>query len=610
MSVLETPRIYFRGHMAWDPITTNNYPDRYDEQVSETLFTEAQNVQSFRQQAIADVRPEVGNWNPQGTHRSSLYDSAISGADLGSGCVTADPFVGAPASFVGMLVDCEPYGAFSSQLFFDTMTFGVDGGYRIFLPRTERVTARYINFFRYTDRSTAMIAGIASVNWQTAFPKGAGLRIEPYDSPALQALAAAMEQPDVGGLVVRWNAYRTAYYDGPDLSKGSPAYAEAAAALIRKLESGGWQPNPARSFIVGAIGLWRPHEPVHEPVGRALLSAYPSNTPPMGSAHARLADNVLTVDLSNSISETGPDLQKQALGPLHFVALAADGTVMPLATMTEAEYGRDAYLRTSGIVTLPVDAAAAAAAADADIQLRGDNGQGGYDDTVYLAETALRAIPTQPNLYIDEQQNVTTNVQVFDRGVPAGAGVQVSMVGAPSATVLSVAKTDAKGVATLAYQGPVYGAVEGFVLLPGDNPALPSSIDPQVTTYMYIRSLSLDDTIGELAPSWENVYTHVLAKWHALAPCMDNWLDLGSEAQVKAYAPVLARLTDPAAFENFRYMPVTRDMTQGERILLYNFLGVTPPAPPLRAALASEAAEAAPSRPTTIDALSKAMRTG
>ena len=35
---------------------------------------------------------------------------------------------------------------------------------------------------------------------------------------------------------------------------------------------------------------------------------------------------------------------------------------------------------------------------------------------------------------------------------------------------------------------------------------------------------------------------------------------------------MIKRLTDPAHFEDFRFMPVTRDMTAGERTLLYKFL--------------------------------------
>ena len=71
-----------------------------------------------------------------------------------------------------MLVDLEPYGSYSSQLFFDTMSFGIDGGCRIFAPRSSRVTDRYINLGR---NPVYYIAGFASVIWQTSFAKADGL---------------------------------------------------------------------------------------------------------------------------------------------------------------------------------------------------------------------------------------------------------------------------------------------------------------------------------------------------------------------------------------------------------------------------------------------------
>lgn len=89
----------------------------------------------------------------------------------------------------GMLVDLEPFGAFSSQLFFDAVTLGFDGGYRVHAPRAARMTVRYVNFAR--DRANNMIAGVASVVWQTSFAKADGLRIDAFNSPALQALDAS-----------------------------------------------------------------------------------------------------------------------------------------------------------------------------------------------------------------------------------------------------------------------------------------------------------------------------------------------------------------------------------------------------------------------------------
>lgn len=65
MSVLETPRIFFKGRMSWDPIVTNNYDTNYNEDTGEAILpAAANNVSAFRQQAIAQVTG--GNWNPQG----------------------------------------------------------------------------------------------------------------------------------------------------------------------------------------------------------------------------------------------------------------------------------------------------------------------------------------------------------------------------------------------------------------------------------------------------------------------------------------------------------------------------------------------------------------
>jgi hypothetical protein len=89
---------------------------------------------------------------------------------------------------------------------------------------------------------------------------------------------------------------------------------------------------------------------------------------------------------------------------------------------------------------------------------------------------------------------------------------------------------------------------------------------------MYVRTLPADPAVAAMAPTWSNVYLNVLSNWNAMAPCMDNWLRLDDETQVRAFATVLKRLTDPARFEDFKFMPVTRDMTAGARALLYRFL--------------------------------------
>jgi hypothetical protein len=600
MSVLETPRVYFNGEVVWDPIVTNNQSAFYNEDTSETVFPDALNkVAAFRAEAINAVNLPKQLWNPDGTHRSSFYNAYITGADLGGGVVQDDPFVGSPANFLGMLVDLEPYGTFTSQLFFDGMRFGIDGGYRIALRRNSRYTSRYINFYR---NSFGWRAGIASVVWQTCFAKGDGLRIDAFDSPALQALQKALDGDGVLGLTVQWNAYRTIYFNDPNAATNAQI-AVHGKQLVDQLNGGGFQPNPARSSIVGVIGLWREGEPVNEPCDRTLVvgPGAPQKPPTIVTAHARVAADAITIDLSNSISEDGSNMVKHDFGDLSVVALDGSGNPTTLGTFGYAQYDTDAYLQTSGIVTVPITGGAAAAG---DLQIRDAQGN------VLLTEAALRALPLVPNLYINSGDTVKTSFQVYDRGVPAGAGIQVTVykMSADSSTLEGTAtyNTIADGTISFDVTGTA-GIINVYVAVPGPNPTPPppdQGLDPELNTFMYVRVLPADDDVAKLPPTWANVYSRVLANWHAMAPCMDNWLDLGSEAQVRSFAPLLKKLTKEAAFEHFRYMPVTRDLTRGARTLLYNFLN-SPPAAKVAAEMMK--AEAEPEQPT-LTKLSRKMR--
>jgi hypothetical protein len=588
MSVLETPRLYFRGKITWDPIVTNNQAEQYDEDDSKTVFgSGAANVQAFRNDAIAAVTTG-GNWNPDGTHRSIFYETTIVGVDTGSGVVTDDPIVKCPVSLTGMLVDLEPYGALSSQVFFDTMSFGIQGGCQVFAPRSTRMTARYINFARNkTYGGGNAPAGGASVVWQTSFPKQNGLRLDAHHSHVVEGFAEALKDDDVLGLTVRWNAYRTLYFDTSDQG----AIGGLAQQLQNNLTGGGFQPNPARSEIVGVLGLWRKGEPASEPGDRALLTRQPKI---VASAHARLSDDSLTLDFANSVPETGVALIKQDLGDLTAVAVAADGNTVlaKLGTFGYDRYDREGYDATAGIVVLKLDAAAAQAAKTADVQLRQKDG------TVLLAETALRAIATVPNIYLDEGETRALDVMVLDRGGPAGAGIAVAMTDFTSSAGSSVTRqTNAEGIATFPLTGTA-GQVEGYMLVPGGAPG--PSFSQQINTYVYIRTRPSDDNIARLPPTWANVHKFVLQNWQAMAPCMDNWLDLGDPDQVKSFAAMLKKLTDNANFESFRFMPVTRDMTAGERALLYAFLD----GPQV------VAAAGATTREPTVRQLSRALRGG
>ncbi len=568
MSILQTPRINFMGQIAWDPIVTNNYPKFYDENTSETVMPQQDPAQGFRQEAIDAVTS--GNWNPHGTHRSQFFDTRVNSVDLGQGPVTDDPVCGQPMNFTGMLVDLEPYGAYTSQLFFDLLSLGIQGGAQISATRQFRFTDRYINFQR---NPVGYIAGVASVNWQTSFAIDKDLSIQPHGSPALQALVEALKQPDALGLTVRFNTYRTTYYDDDSLRNGQPN--PRAKQLQDKLNVGGFQPNPARSILVGSIGIWRSGESIHEPSDRALI-ANPNSNVFVASAHARLQDGQFTLDLANSICETGMDLTKQDLGTLSVVAInpATGADLMTLGQLQYEAYSRTAYEVGAGIVSFAVSEQAAQIAAHANLVLRQADGN------VLLSEAPYRALPLTPNAYIDEQSNGTmAQFQVYLRGQPlmTQTPVTIYQMSADGGTVQATypLMSNAQGLVSLSVLPTVGGGIVAFVADPLETSTPPdpnAGINTQVSTYMYVRTIAADQATAQLAPTWENVYNKVLINWKAMAPCMDNWLDLANPDQVKAYAKILKKLTDPNAFESFRFMPVTRDMTAGERSLLYAFL--------------------------------------
>ncbi len=569
MSVLNIPRIYFCGEISWDPVTTNNYRKNYNENACETVFVKGEDVAQFRQSAIDQVTSD-GNWDPDGTFRSIYFDTYVSGVDTGDGLNTTDPFTKAPVNFAGMLVDAEPYGALTSQLFFDDMSFGIEGGCRIYGKRVTRFNDRYLNFKQ--NPANDMIAGVASVMWQTCFPKDQGLVIDAHDSPALQALKSQMANEDVLGVMVRWVSYRTVYYDDATLSNTSESTTTAGKALQQKLNGGGFQPNPARSLLVGTIGLWLKDDPVHEAGDRAIVTsgaAVNDQGAVAGTAFALVGEDRVTLDLSNCIPDVSRAPQKADLGELTLTATTPSNDTITLGTLGYSEYDQAAYLATSGIVDMAIDKATAKSLAEMDLSLTSATGG------MSLNETAYRAIPSEPNLYMDQGQEVTTNVRVYHHGKVAGAGVKVTM--AQIGGIHGVAHsqtTNEQGIASFTLIGGL-GSVTGYALLPGENPSVPvtsADFNPLQQTYMYVRVLPSDDDIAALEPTWQNVQDKVLGNWQAMAPCMDNWLDLGSEVQVKAYGKIIKTLTDPNYFEAFRYMPVTRDLTPGQRTLLYKFL--------------------------------------
>ena len=140
MSVLETPRILLPRPDRLGPDRHQQLPEFYDEDTAESALPPAASTQgqvtAFRQQAIAAVAG--GNWNPHGTHRSTFFETEVTGVDLGDGCRDRRSVHRYAVGLHGHAGRLRTYGRVSSQLFFDELTFGIPGGCLVTCPRSSR----------------------------------------------------------------------------------------------------------------------------------------------------------------------------------------------------------------------------------------------------------------------------------------------------------------------------------------------------------------------------------------------------------------------------------------------------------------------------------------
>ncbi|HEX6596361.1 MAG TPA: hypothetical protein VF045_05470, partial [Acidimicrobiales bacterium] len=320
------------------------------------------------------------------------------------------------------------------------------------------------------------------------------------------------------------------------------------------------------------------------PADRVLARAPRS---PVSTAFARVGEGRLSIDLANSVPETGFDLKKTDLGTLSVVSRTTGGD-LAVGTIPFPAYDTAAYDATSGIVDLPLDGAGVTAARNGNLEIRAADG------TVLLREQPLTVCADQANVYLEEGEGAAVRLRVFERGERPSSPLSVMLVELGGPALAPSVETDAAGEVTVPITGNTAGSWT-WVVVPwrGQAPPPPTRLVPDQNEYFTLRVTPADADIAALEPTWQNVYENVLRDWDALAPAMDNWLRLGDEEQCKAYAPLIRELTSRARFDDFRYMPVTRDLSRGQRTLLHRWCdavtaGATPEAGLAKAAPAPE----------------------
>jgi hypothetical protein len=553
MSVLSFPRIYFQGFMCWDPATGNNndYFPTYDD-VHATLnwaMLKTQGIdqsnfrEKFRPWEINNETVEYppgqtnsgipGEWNYFGGNGSYFVQyadkskgidrkSTITGGvlDLGKP-VASDPLFGTPLKLLGdpfgspgpggpgRLVDNNPVSVYSSQIFYNSMTFGnADAG--IEAQRAVRMQSRFINF---TRNYYLTAAGGASVTWQACFPAGQGLKINTGKSSLLKALQAEIASGRAQGIMVRFNSYLNLYFQNgyfndfhpqPATVDDLPAMYQAALDGKTDLFS-----NPCYSRIVGLIGPWYHDELASCPEGRYLVppanvvlcnpqapspcwdmsatavdrvkSAHdatagtatgdggPINVPQVPKARQKTAAqlgvalaeidyqrNVISLDLLNTFPElswqgTKADFKDIAVG------VQSGSAFSKIATLSFSSYGEAGYQHGGGIADLPFDPKLAQQIRDGALAFQVQPsvwvaepiGPGKYKPTdirTVLVEQPFTAQTDRRSIYLNEGEGTEFKISVKYKGKPApGASLLVVKYNASDDASASVDAIPANG---------------------------------------------------------------------------------------------------------------------------------------------------------------------
>jgi hypothetical protein len=634
----------------------------------------------------APGKPRVPcEWNMFGTHGVSFvqyenFISTVTGGDLAyNQPVTSDPLIGGPVAILGdhggspaKLVDTNPSSPWSSQVLFGGFSFGSDAA-SFSGAREVKLNSRWLNPFRiYQSNQTSPLTQPASnigVCFQTAIPNSKIKWPAAGTSPLIDALQQAASKPGALGVMIRFTGYVNVYFVNGllnDISTQPRDYPTLAAALSAAwntwVKSGGkdtsqFFSNPCYSHIVGVAGVWNEGELASVPGGRRLntnfnsvatiqtssvapqhaisgkwvtLTAAPASPPTpffLGPlvVHIDESARLISLDLSSTTPELGPmgswpsDLVKADFGPLSFGVVDSNNTFTCVATIPYEQYATAAYERSAGIIDIQFpypDSGTVLKSGSLAIQVQG---QTVLVEQQYTAETDQRAI------YLDEKEETTFEVTVYNGGVPVGAGVNlliarydgmndqtfsatnlpliatdqpsqvdwttgtqstitVSNQGSPDITTeVTVVTTNASGVATVGIkaQSPSF-PVLGFYPYTGNTLPTPQYAFSFIDSAFYatVRVLPFDDEMPRMfvdlwnesqdpSQAWSFIYDEILYLYDMLFSVMLEFVNLGNQDAVQSsIAPIWSLIAKAKFAESTSAMPVTRDLSAGKRLTL------------------------------------------
>jgi hypothetical protein len=571
VSYLNPTRIHFAGQFRADVSTINNDPAHFDN--SQFVRPDDQLPQQSR--TVLN-----GWWQPAGTGAWRLDRCTITSAIL-NGAPADDPIVGMEVRDTGdrvsaKLVDLDPEQQMVSMIYGLELRL-VDPVSRKVLMRGQFQPAPFYDIWFQRGLQTS---GDSSAS---AFYQSVLTDVEWGDLAGSQVLQAMRAASVAGQLSIKFNT------DSYSMGGAERGYGR----------------------IVGTIGPQLPGEPKHFTPGRFLAPAQPQlANAPLGYVGCWVdqANGKVIADFGNAIPTSYDGLAN--VGPLHLIA-ADQGQALDLGAL-DGYLGHRWYETTAGIQAFPSDRA-----------LTGDEMQliagaplcvaapiavpsGSF---ATLAAEAPDGIYARPDLFVfrmepDSEQDVAVMALQFGNPLARATITATASVSAPGggADALTIAgqgpiQTDQNGWATI----KLAAADPGLARIPDGN--IGDGIDGQVyqvnvgvsgaasagtafypgscfVSLLVFSKVDVPDQVGwaDVLPIFTQ-YSNLYPRPHGPdryvpykgRPPLHPVVNLGDEAQVRAFAPTIA-LALKRPIDDPNHMPVTRDLSAGRREMLQKFV--------------------------------------
>jgi hypothetical protein len=614
MSILDFPRLHFQGsarihaptgqknglvdlstnevYMAGRPFDLQRPPADYHDYLDQISTRFNANGEIDEQGAFSSAK----GWDFGGNGHFAIESKIVSVQRQPFEIDQTDLVVGRNVDFWGhyneylgttvnraRVFDCDPTSNWTTTLLIGQLSFGRaarshDQPYLLSAPVEGMQPARWQNFDHLYDlpehylntefkRSAVHQFTIAKTDdwlWSE----------EVAQSPTVSLLRAAMQRPEVLGLVVQFGLSNMSAPLQPD----SPVF---------------WE-------LHGTIGLWCAGEMRSYPHGRLLI---PQAAKTLSNLTVQLTSEVASLNLVTAVPGVGRATEGK---PTHAIAAKADlgnlalrtlHTQRLIAQIPSKTYQKSAHDLNSGIIDVPV----LEQPQDEPLCITNEQGE------ILVQEQEVNLQVEQACLFLefpkpDEEFAVEVEVRSFVRGRPAPVEAiylhqfyhpkALPQLRHPLPARLEIAAfepkiaTDSQGYGRVTVKGVQSGTAR---ILLSQNPEEFSDIPPDLAYdnddllgfwagagSLAVRVQTNDWHLAEIPDrevDFDLIYKHILAYYELCFSFMKaEVFSLADKCKVETYARLMWQMCDPNNRDKTYYMPPTRDMSYPKALLLRKFL--------------------------------------